>query len=75
MGVLNHEIRRGIAWVQFDSGGMNTLSRAAIEELGSLREECVHHIGKNKRILMVSYCQYPISWQTPIQIHFHSLIP
>ena len=39
MGVLNHEIRRGIAWVQFDSGGMNTLSRAAIEELGSLREE------------------------------------
>lgn len=33
MAMLQHEVRNGIAWVVFDSGGMNTLSQAALEEL------------------------------------------
>ncbi len=33
MAQLTHEIRNGIAWVTFDSGGMNTLSQAAIADL------------------------------------------
>ncbi|RMD81483.1 MAG: hypothetical protein D6815_11700 [Candidatus Dadabacteria bacterium] len=36
---FSYEVRDGIAWVRFDSGGMNTLSRQAITELGALREE------------------------------------
>jgi 3-hydroxyacyl-CoA dehydrogenase len=32
--LFSHEITDDIAWVTFDSGGMNTLSRAAILELG-----------------------------------------
>ncbi len=39
MGMFTYEIRDGIAWVRFDSGAMNTLSRAAIAELGALRGE------------------------------------
>jgi len=33
MTQLTHEIRNGIAWVTFDSGGMNTLSQAAVADL------------------------------------------
>src|SRR6516164_4509915 len=33
MSQLTHEIRNGIAWVTFDSGGMNTLSQSAVSEL------------------------------------------
>jgi len=33
MAMLRHELRNGIAWVTFDSGGMNTLSQAAVAEL------------------------------------------
>lgn len=33
MSQFTHEIRNGIAWVTFDSGAMNTLSLAAIQEL------------------------------------------
>jgi 3-hydroxyacyl-CoA dehydrogenase len=33
MALLTHEIRNGIAWVTFDSGGMNTLSQAAVADL------------------------------------------
>ena len=33
MGNFTYEIRNGIAWVTFDSGGMNTLSLAAIHDL------------------------------------------
>ncbi|HYD47492.1 MAG TPA: 3-hydroxyacyl-CoA dehydrogenase NAD-binding domain-containing protein [Terriglobales bacterium] len=36
MGQFSHEIRNGIAWVTFDSGGMNTLSQAAVTELNAL---------------------------------------
>jgi enoyl-CoA hydratase/carnithine racemase len=32
MAQLTHEIRNGIAWVTFDSGGMNTLSQAAVAD-------------------------------------------
>jgi 3-hydroxyacyl-CoA dehydrogenase/enoyl-CoA hydratase/carnithine racemase len=39
MSLLKHEIRERIAWVTFDSGGMNTLSAAAITELGELTGE------------------------------------
>ena len=31
--MFTHEIRNGIAFVTFDSGGMNTLSAAAVEAL------------------------------------------
>jgi len=34
--MFKHEIRNGIAWVTFDSGGMNTLSAAAVEGLAAL---------------------------------------
>lgn len=34
MSLFSHEIRNGLAWLSFDSGGMNTLSQAAILELG-----------------------------------------
>ena len=37
--MFTHEIRNGIAWVTFDSGGMNTLSAAAVEELDALVAE------------------------------------
>src|SRR5690606_13469292 len=37
--MFTHEIRNGIAWVTFDSGGMNTLSRAAVEGLGAVVKE------------------------------------
>jgi 3-hydroxyacyl-CoA dehydrogenase/enoyl-CoA hydratase/carnithine racemase len=33
MSLLRHEIRNAIAWVTFDSGGMNTLSQAAVADL------------------------------------------
>lgn len=33
MPQLHHEVRSGIAWVTFDSGGMNTLSQDAVREL------------------------------------------
>jgi 3-hydroxyacyl-CoA dehydrogenase len=33
MAQLTHDIRNGIAWVTFDSGGMNTLSQAAVADL------------------------------------------
>jgi 3-hydroxyacyl-CoA dehydrogenase/enoyl-CoA hydratase/carnithine racemase len=33
MSQLTHEVRDGIAWVTFDSGGMNTLSQAAVTDL------------------------------------------
>ena len=33
MAQLTHEIRNGIAWVTFDSGGMNTLSQAAVADM------------------------------------------
>ncbi len=39
MGNFTYDIRNGIAWVTFDSGGMNTLSMAAINDLGTLRAE------------------------------------
>jgi 3-hydroxyacyl-CoA dehydrogenase len=32
MAQLTHEVRNGIAWVTFDSGGMNTLSQAAVTD-------------------------------------------
>ncbi|MGD9765905.1 MAG: 3-hydroxyacyl-CoA dehydrogenase NAD-binding domain-containing protein [Candidatus Binatia bacterium] len=37
--MFTHEIRNQIAWVTFDSGGMNTLSGTAIQALGALLEE------------------------------------
>src|SRR6266705_3407968 len=33
MGLFQLDIRNGIAWVTFDSGGMNTLSQAAVTDL------------------------------------------
>jgi 3-hydroxyacyl-CoA dehydrogenase len=39
MSQFRDEIHDGIAWVTFDSGGMNTLSAAAITELGELVAE------------------------------------
>jgi 3-hydroxyacyl-CoA dehydrogenase len=39
MGNFSYEVRNGIAWVTFDSGGMNTLSLAAMTDLGVLRRE------------------------------------
>jgi len=39
MGNFKHEIRGGIAWVTFDSGAMNTLSRSAIADIKTLRTE------------------------------------
>jgi len=39
MGNFKHEIRNGVAWVTFDSGAMNTLSRSAIADIRTLREE------------------------------------
>src|SRR5262245_37642862 len=33
MSQITHDIRNGIAWVTFDSGGMNTLSQAAVADL------------------------------------------
>ncbi len=38
MGQFQHEIRNGVAWVTFDSGGMNTLSQAAVAELRTVTE-------------------------------------
>ena len=48
MGSLKYEIRDGIAWVTFDSGAMNTLSRAAIGELAALRKELAAAHAKSK---------------------------
>ncbi len=39
MSQFEHEVRNGIAWVVFDSGGMNTLSAGAIEDLQALIAE------------------------------------
>src|SRR6185295_17133905 len=39
MAQFKYEIRDGIAWVTFDSGAMNTLSRSAIREVAELRTE------------------------------------
>ncbi len=39
MSQFKHEIRDGIAWVTFDSGGMNTLSAAAIADLQAMIAE------------------------------------
>ncbi|MEO8604829.1 MAG: hypothetical protein ABI629_19845, partial [bacterium] len=36
--MFTHEIRDDIAWVTFDSGGMNTLSAAAVEGLAKTVE-------------------------------------
>lgn len=36
MGQFTHEVRDGIAWVTFDSGGMNTLSAEALADLDAL---------------------------------------
>jgi 3-hydroxyacyl-CoA dehydrogenase/enoyl-CoA hydratase/carnithine racemase len=33
MALLQFDVRNGIAWVTFDSGGMNTLSQAAVNDL------------------------------------------
>ena len=44
MSQFKHEIRDDIAWVTFDSGGMNTLSQAAITDLRALIETLrAHH--------------------------------
>lgn len=42
--MFTHEIRNGIAWVTFDSGGMNTLSAAAVDGLeGKIKElQAIH---------------------------------
>lgn len=42
--MFTHEIRNGIAWVTFDSGGMNTLSAAAVDGLeAKIRElQAIH---------------------------------
>jgi len=39
MSQFKHEIRNDIAWVTFDSGGMNTLSQAAITDLQAMTKE------------------------------------
>jgi 3-hydroxyacyl-CoA dehydrogenase len=39
MSNFTYEIRNGIAWVTFDSGGMNTLSLAAIHDIATLRKD------------------------------------
>jgi len=39
MGNFSYEIRDEIAWVRFDSGAMNTLSRDAIRDLTALEKE------------------------------------
>ena len=39
MPQFSHVIRNHIAWVTFDSGGMNTLSQAAVSELSALHAE------------------------------------
>ncbi len=39
MSNFTYEIKDGIAWITFDSGGMNTLSAGAIADLGVLVEE------------------------------------
>lgn len=39
MSQFQHEVRNGIAWVTFDSGGMNTLSAAALRDLKALVAE------------------------------------
>ena len=36
MALLQLDVRNGIAWVTFDSGGMNTLSQAAVSDLRSV---------------------------------------
>jgi 3-hydroxyacyl-CoA dehydrogenase/enoyl-CoA hydratase/carnithine racemase len=38
MAQLTHEIRNAVAWVTFDSGGMNTLSQAAVADLRATTE-------------------------------------
>jgi 3-hydroxyacyl-CoA dehydrogenase/enoyl-CoA hydratase/carnithine racemase len=38
MSQLRHEIRNAIAWVTFDSGGMNTLSQAAVADLRTVTD-------------------------------------
>jgi len=40
--MFSHEIRNSIAWVTFDSGGMNTLSAAAVEGLARVVAELTH---------------------------------
>ena len=39
MSNFSYEIRNDIAWVLFDSGGMNTLGKQAIIDLNSLRQD------------------------------------
>lgn len=39
MPLFSHEVRNHVARVTFDSGGMNTLSQAAVRELRGLQEE------------------------------------
>lgn len=39
MPQLSHVVRNRIAWVTFDSGGMNTLSQAAVAEFAALTKE------------------------------------
>src|SRR5262245_40251944 len=44
--MFKYEVRDNIAWVTFDSGGMNTLSAAAVTELAAL----VAELSKNKSL-------------------------
>jgi 3-hydroxyacyl-CoA dehydrogenase len=39
MSIFSYEIRNDIAWVLFDSGGMNTLAKQAIIDLNALRAD------------------------------------
>jgi enoyl-CoA hydratase/carnithine racemase len=48
MGQFKYEIRDGIAWVTFDSGAMNTLSRSAIREVAELRVKLGEESSKSR---------------------------
>lgn len=53
-GNFSHEIRNDIAWVTFDSGAMNTLSTAAIADVGKLHREldAIHAATPLKGVIM-----------------------
>jgi 3-hydroxyacyl-CoA dehydrogenase len=48
MGDFKYQIRDGIAWVTFDSGGMNTLSRSAIRDVAELRAKLAEENRKTR---------------------------
>ena len=48
MADFKYEIRDGIAWVTFDSGAMNTLSRSAIREVADLRAKLAEENRKSR---------------------------